>query len=91
MEDSGYKISSKISSFGLESLLWNVDIAAYTRYSSVLKYTFDEVISFLKSDFSNYSSYKEVNGIKRLFPDNTTQIDYQNFITDLHNYYEYDI
>ena len=91
MENSGYKISSKISSFGLESLLWNVDIAAYTRYSSVLKYTFDEVISFLKSDFSNYSSYKEVNGIKQLFPDNTTQIDYQNFITDLHNYYEYDI
>lgn len=91
MENSGYKISSKISSFGLESLLWNVDIAAYTRYSSVLKYTFDEVISFLKSDFSNYSSYKEVNGIKQLFPDNTTQIDYQDFITDLHNYYEYDI
>lgn len=51
MEESGYAVSSKISSFGLESLLWNVDVSAYTKYSSILRYTFDEVISFLKNDF----------------------------------------
>lgn len=91
MKDNGYTISSKISSFGLESLLWNVDATAYTRYPSILKYTFDEVVSFLKNDFLNYNNYTEANGIKRLFPDSTTQTAYQNFITDLHNYYEYDI
>lgn len=91
MRDSGYTISSKISSFGLESLLWNVDVAAYTKYPSILRYTFDEVISFLKSDFLNYNNYMEANGIKRLFSDSATQTAYQNFITDLHSYYEYDI
>lgn len=91
MKDNGYTISSKISSFGLESLLWNVDATAYTRYPSILKYTFDEVVSFLKNDFLNYNNYTEANGIKRLFPDSTTLTAYQNFITDLHNYYEYDI
>ena len=66
MERHGYIISPKISSFGLESLLWNVDVSAYTKYSSILRYTFDEVITFLKNDFSNFNSYTEVNGIKTL-------------------------
>lgn len=91
MENSGYTISSKISSFGLESLLWNVDEKAYTRYSVILRYTFDEVISFLKNDFTNYSYYKEANGIKYLFSDKDTIMAYQNFITDLNDFYEYDI
>ena len=91
MRDNGYTISSKISSFGLESLLWNVDVDAYTKYPNILRYTFDEVISFLKSDFLNYNNYMEANGIKRLFLDSATQTAYQNFITDLHSYYEYDI
>lgn len=59
MKEQGYLIPSQISSFGLESLLWNVDVAEYIRYSSVLRYTFDEVIKFLKNDFSNYSAYTE--------------------------------
>lgn len=91
MERHGYIISPKISSFGLESLLWNVDVSAYTKYSSILRYTFDEVIIFLKNDFSNFNSYTEVNGIKTLFTDNGMKTAYQNFITDLSTYYEYDI
>lgn len=91
MEKSGYEISSKISSFGLESLLWNADISAYTKYSSILRYTFDEVISFLKDDYLNYGNYTEANGIKPLFPDNTVQNAYRKFVTDLYSYYEYDI
>lgn len=91
MRDNGYMISSKISSFGLESLLWNVNVDAYTKYPNILRYTFDEVISFLKNDFLNYNNYMEANGIKQLFSDSATQTAYQNFITDLHSYYEYDI
>lgn len=91
MKENGYTISSKISSFGLESLLWNAEVSAYTRYSSILRYTFDEVISFLKKDFSNFGSYTEANGIKKLFPDSDTQTAYQNFIADLYAYFQYDV
>lgn len=91
MEENGYKVNSKVSSFGLESLLWNVDVSAYTKYSSILRYTFGEIISFLKNDFANFGAYVEINAIKSLFPDLTTQNAYQNFINDLYNFYEYDI
>lgn len=91
MEKNGYTVSSKISSFGLESLLWNVDVSAYTKYPNVLRYTFDEVISFLKNDFNKFDSYKEVNGIKTLFPDSATKNAYQHFVNKLSAFYEYDI
>ena len=91
MEKIGYTVSSKISSFGLESLLWNVNVSAYIKYSSVLRYTFDEVVSFLKNDFSNFDNYKEINGRKSLFPDIDTKIAYQKFINDLYDFYKYDI
>ena len=91
MEERDYVVSSKISSFGLESLLWNVTESAYTKYSSILRYTFDEVVSSLKSDFSNFDNYKEANGIKPLFSDIATKNAYQKFINDLHSFYEYDI
>ena len=91
MEENGYKVNSKVSSFGLESLLWNVDVSAYTKYSSILRYTFGEIISFLKNDFANFGAYVEINAIKSLFPDLTTQNAYQIFINDLYNFYEYDI
>lgn len=32
MVEYGYPLSDKISSFGIESLLWNVDVSAYTKY-----------------------------------------------------------
>ncbi len=91
MKEDGYEVSSKISSFGLESLLWNVEVSAYTKYSSILRYTFGEVISFLKNDFANFGTYVEINGIKSLFPDKKTQNIYQEFIDDLYNFYKYDI
>ena len=66
-------------------------MSAYTKYSSILRYTFGEIISFLKNDFVNFGTYMEINGIKSLFPDLVTQNAYQNFINDLYNFYEYDI
>jgi hypothetical protein len=91
MADNGYNISRKISSFGLESFLWNVSNASYTKYASILRYTFDEVILFLRKDFENFGDYLEANGIKRLFSDETTKSAYKKFITDLSVFYEYDI
>lgn len=91
MGENGYLIPEKISSFGLESLLWNVANAEYTKYSSILRYTFDEVVKFLKNDFSNYGNYLEANGIKSLFTDETTKTAYKQFVSDLSVFYEYDI
>lgn len=91
MEKNGYRVNSKVSSFGLESLLWNVDESVYTKCSSILGYTFSEIVSFLKNDFVNFGTYVEINGINRLFPDLVTQNAYQKFINDLYNFYEYDI
>lgn len=91
MEAYGYSIPDGISSFGIESLLWNVDVSAYTRYSNILRYTFDEILSFLVDDFSNFDTYTEANGIKPLFPDYATKMAYQKFITDMHKFFEYDI
>lgn len=91
MEKHGYTISDRISSFGIESMLWNVDPASYIKYSNILRYTFDEVISFLMEDFENFVNYKEANAIKPLFPDDASKIAYQTFISDMHNFFEYDI
>lgn len=91
MEKHGYKIPDKISSFGIESLLWNVNVSAYTKYSSILRYTFDEVLKFLVGDFANFDTYTEANAIKPLFPDTATKTTYQEFISDMHKFFEYDI
>lgn len=91
MSENGYSISSQVSSFGLESLLWNAEVSAYIKYASILRYTFDEIITFLENDFSNYGSYLEANGIKRLFVNENTKSAYKQFITDLSKFYEYDV
>lgn len=87
----GYQISEKISSFGIESLLWNVDNSIYLKHPYILRYTFDEIIIFLINDFDNFSNYKEVNAIKSLFSDTNTMNAYKNFIKDMQNFYEYDL
>jgi predicted nucleotidyltransferase len=91
MERFGYRISDKISSFGIESLIWNVDDLAFTKYSSILRFTFDEVLTFLVNDFDNFIHYTEVNGIKPLFTDLDTLQAYQNFISEMKYFFEYSI
>ena len=89
MKNSGIYVSDKVSSFGIESLLWNVDVSVYNRYTS-LRFILEEVIGFLIKDKSNFSNYVEANGIKPLFPDASALNAYESFITDLENYYEYE-
>ena len=91
MKNLGYTISPKISSFGLESLLWNVDISAYNKYPSILRYTFDEVLKYLVNNFSNFEKYTEINAIKPLFVDNSDLYSYQKYISDLNQFFDYDI
>lgn len=91
MSSHGYQIPDSISSFGIESLIWNVRSTTFTKYASILRYTFDEVLKFLASDFASFGSYTEANGIKPLFSDSGALNAYQKLITDMNRFFEYDI
>ena len=89
MKDCGYESANNVSSFGLESLLWNIPDNVYDKYSSIYRFTFDELIKYVyKNDISNF---KEANGIKSLFPEQEILNNYIKFISDINNFYEYDI
>ena len=90
MLDDGIYISDRISSFGIESLLWNVDVGVYNKYSS-LRFILDEVLDFLNKDRCNFGNYVEANGIKPLFPDMDSKYAYESFVEKLGNYYEYEV
>lgn len=90
MKKNNITIPTEVSSFGLESLLWNVPDSVFVRYFS-LRFVFDEVIQYLLNDVKNYYNYKEANGIKPLFSDTSVGIAYQQFIISLSSFYDYDI
>ena len=89
MQDIGHSSANNVSSFGLESLLWNIPDSVYAKYSSIYRYTFDELIKYVQRN--NISNFKEANGIKELFPTQQVLDDYKRFIDDINNFYEYDI
>lgn len=91
MREYGYSISDSITSFGLESLLWNATNGSYNKYPSVLRYTFDEVLINLFERKDYWDTFTEVNGIKKLFITNSIKDSYIIFINDLRRFYEYDI
>lgn len=91
MEDSGYSSAEKMSSFGIESLLWNVPNEKFMLYSSY-RFTFDELIGYLYSNQSTVCTFKEINGIKSMFEDNPGSLsNCLSFINDLKSYFQYDI
>ncbi len=89
MADYGYDSAKKMSSFGLESLLWNIPDEIFMKYSQY-RFIFDELIIWLKNDTRNISAYKEANGIKALCPTQNDIDSYTQFIADLHSFYQYD-
>ena len=79
-----------VSSFGLESLLWNIPDDIFKKYTTY-RYEFDEIVKYLYENINNLSNYKEANGIKDLFSLERRINDYQDFIKKLYNFYSYDI
>ncbi len=90
MEDLNYSSAKNISSFGLESLLWNIPNGTFMKYSSY-RFIFGDVVDYLYDHMSSVSSYKEANGIKQLCPHSLDVENYTAFITDLKSIYQYDI
>lgn len=90
MEDSGYNSAYNISSFGLESLLWNIPNDYFGTYS-IYRFSFDEIIKYLINHDYEIFLFKEANGIKALCSTQSDAEKYKKFMTDLNNFYEYDI
>lgn len=88
MEGCGYSSAKNISSFGLESLLWNVPDTVYTKYQT-LGFIIEEVLTFLRNNSLSISSYYEANGIKKLCPNSSDADKYIEFIRDLNKFFEY--
>lgn len=91
MKENNIPAANGISSFALESLLWNIPNEKYLEYKDFRKvYMFDMLLNFLRINLPSMSSYKEANGIKLLCP---TQNDIENmnlFINALIDFYEYE-
>ena len=90
MGDNKYSSADDVSSFGLESLLWNLPNEIFMKYS-IYRYEFGEIVDYLYSNTHLLGGYKEANGIKQLCPYSRDIEKYKSFIYDLKLFYEYDI
>jgi len=90
MEENYYVSAQNVSSFGLESLLWNIPNEVFLKYT-IYRFAFNEIISYLINHIPEINQYKEANGIKKLCPTKADIDKYVKFIIDLSNFYEYDI
>ena len=96
MEDgpcTAYSSAAKnVSSFLLESLLWNVDDKWYLdncgKYRKV--YAFQLLINLVQSSKSSFKSCKEANGIKPLCENDTAYTNLCKFVDALSSFYEYE-
>lgn len=90
MCELGYEEAEQVSSFGLESLLWNLPNWLFAKYATY-RFEFEEIVDYLYTHKEELNLYKEANGIKLLCPTTSDVIKYRNFIDKLKNFYEYDI
>lgn len=91
MEDNDILSAKEVSSFGLESLLWNIPNDIYTKYQYNYRFAFNEVVNYLMNHKSALSFYREVNGVKKLCNTKNDEECYIRFIDDLRRFYQYDI
>ena len=96
MEDSyitAYSSAAKnVSSFMLESLLWNIEDSWYRTYCGTYRkvYAFSQLIATLQNRKNDFWGYKEANGIKELCPKPSDYTNLCNFIDQLASFYEYE-
>ena len=90
MSEFSYSCADKVSSFGLESLLWNIPNDIFTQYSTY-RFAFDNIVTYLYDNKMYLNTYKEANGIKKLCSNQTDVKNYTEFINKLKYFYQYDI
>lgn len=86
MENNNCQSANNVSSFGLESLLWNVPDRLFIN-SEPYHHVFNDIITYLFSNVDEIISFKEANGIKDLIPDKLTLKNYKDFIIELYLHY----
>lgn len=89
MSDCGYKSADNVSSFGLESLLWNVPDSYFMKYKSY-GFVFEGLIDYLHNNQYILINGLEANGIKDLCPTQKEVVAHTEFINDLYRFFEYD-
>lgn len=88
MEDHRIVSANRISSFLIESLLWNIPNEYYLKHPSLLV-TFDEIVYYLAMNLVEIPRFLEINGIKNINEDNSNNSDScKAFVSDLFKFYE---
>lgn len=90
LSDAGYSCADKVSSFGLESLLWNIPDREFDKYS-FYGFLFQHLLNYLYAHKTDLSDYKETNGIKPSSPTKSDVEAYEKFIDLLCSFFEYEI
>ncbi|MYL47277.1 nucleotidyltransferase [Virgibacillus halodenitrificans] len=91
MKENMVNAANSVSSFALESLLWNIPNDKYLEYKDYRNvFMFDMLITYLKNNSYLLSTYKEANGIKLLCPTQTDKDNMELFIHALEEFYEYE-
>lgn len=91
MEDCGYESAKNVSSFLLESLLYNIPNEFYLEYGQYRKvFLFDNIINYVISHKGSYDEYTEANGIKPLCENAVQKSKLEAFLIDLRRFYEYE-
>lgn len=91
MKENSINEASVVSSFGLESLLWNIDDSIYLEYGNYRKvYMFKTIVDYLVNSLEQLSSYYEANGIKMLCTSHEEVTNMRKFIIALADFYEYE-
>ncbi|PZL72160.1 nucleotidyltransferase [Enterococcus plantarum] len=86
MKDARISSADNVSSFMLESLLWNIPDYLFTTEADYLK-KFEGILNYIKNS-SSWDEYKEANGIKPLCGTAQEKSNLIQFITDLNNFFE---
>lgn len=89
MSDCGYSCANYVSSFGVESLTWNIPDAYFTKYSCY-GLAFKEIVNYIYTHKADLINYYEANGIKKLCQTDQDVNKYSAFIDRLYLFFEYD-
>ena len=91
MEDCGWASAKQVSSFAIESMLWNVPVSEYAKFPSVLWYSFNTAVDWLQDNKSKIGSFWEINGIKSFDEDDPSRSRVcMAFLNELFRHYDYE-
>lgn len=90
MEQCKYSYASKIGSFQVESLLWNLPNECFKEYTYCLGGGVMFIIKYLVDHKYAVASYCESNGVKMLCPSDNDASNIRGFIDELTRFFQYD-